>query len=224
MSEKFNIPIIEDCAQAFGAWNSSNQKKVFYSAGSIGEVSCLSINPMKTLASHGEGGAILTDDDNLASFARRFRYQGMEGGLIQDFGINARMETLQASITLVNLSKYEQIIDKKRSIAYFFNKKISKYVETPKEDELEQHNFFSYQILTKERDNRRTFLDERNIETQIQHYPLMPHATPFENCKTSTISNAIQISSTSLCLPCHENLSQDEIITITNEVENFFNK
>ena len=117
------MSIIEDCAQAFGAWNSSNPEKKLFPSETL-ERYHASINPMKTLSSHGEGGAILTDDSSVV-FARRYRYQGMESGSYVGFGINARMETLQASIVLENLSIYEQVIDQKREIAFAYNEAFS---------------------------------------------------------------------------------------------------
>ena len=219
---RHSLPIIEDCAQAFGAWNSNNDERKLFNSGKCGEISCLSINPMKTLASHGEGGAILTDNPDIASFARRYRYQGMEGGSYVSEGLNARMETLQAAIVLENLSIYENIISTKRSIATAFNKAFCQYCNVPWESENEQHTYFSYQLVTPKRDELKNYLIESGIEVQIQHQPLMCDTAPYQGAKRSKLKNATRLSSQSLCLPCHEKLKPEEIDHIINKVQEFF--
>ena len=221
LSKKTNIPIIEDCAQAFGAWNSSNPEKKLFSSGSTGKVSCFSINPMKTLSSHGEGGAILTDDSSIASFARQYRYQGMESGSYVGLGINARMETLQAAIVLENLSVYEQVIDQKREIAFTYNQAFSSYCTIPKEDISEQHTYFSYQILSPWRDALREFLLDSRIEVQVQHHPLMCDTPAHNKARRGSLETAKRISNQSLCLPCHEKMSEEQVQYVIAKTVNF---
>ena len=224
LSESMRIPILEDAAQSFGAWNSRNRDNSLFMAGSYGLVSCLSINPMKTLSSHGEGGVVLTDDVQIAEFARRYRYQGMEAGEYIGFGINARMETIQAAIVLENLKHYESIIDKKREIADTYNQSLKYYCHVPEIHENELHTFFSYQIRLNKRDQLKNYLVSQGIECQIQHVPLMCDTPIYKDARRSTVLNAMRLSCESLCLPCHEKLSNQQVKFTINCIKKFFGK
>ena len=108
------------------------------------------------------------------------------------------METLQAAIVIENLDIYEQIIDQKREIAFNYNQAFSNYCIVPKEDISEQHTYFSYQILSPQRDELREFLLNSKIEVQVQHHPLMCNTPAHNQARRSSLETANQIFNQSL--------------------------
>ena len=215
LTENADVFLLQDSAQSFGAYCSSSEGNRLQSCG-IGFASTLSINSMKILPSHGEGGAIFTDDKELASFVDQFRYQGCIDRVPERFGLNGRMETLQAAITLVSLNYVDSWIDKRRAIAQIYNANLAyhKGINLATVDYDGFHTYYSYQIQVADRDSLMRQLESDFIEYQLQYPYLLPDVKHLKDSMCFPLVNARRLAKTSICLPCNEKMSQSDALSV----------
>ena len=217
IAEEHNLIVIEDAAQAFGS--KLNGKL----AGSYGHMGCFSMNPMKVFNSYGEAGAVVTDDQNIYDKFRSLRYAGTINKEDCHFpSLNGRMDTLQAAMMLVNLEYLERKILKRREIAEYYNSELDHLVTCPEEDKRCFHTFYSYTILTGKRDGLKDFLDQKGIETKIQHPILMPFHSAYKHLPKPDIPFAENLVQQVLCIPNHEDLSVSDLEYIVGSIQEFF--
>lgn len=170
IAKKYDLKIIEDCAQAHGA--TLKNKKV----GTFGDIGAFSFYPTKNLGALGDAGAILTDNDLLADKIRSLRNYGSEKKYYNNYiGINSRLDEVQAIFLNIKLSILDKINKHKIELAriydtYLQNLKINK----PFFKDDYSNVFHIYPIYSQERNDLKSFLDENNIQTEI-HYPIAPH-------------------------------------------------
>ena len=219
------IKLIQDSAQSFGAFVNINGGQSIKSC-SVGFASCLSINSMKLLPSHGEGGAVFTSDTGLAEYIRRFRYQGCESRMPQHFGLNGRMETVQAAITLVSLQHFNDWLQARQSVAAIYFDCLSNLESIALPERLKNnqglHTYYSYQILVDGfRDQLRAFLNNAGVETQLQYNYLLSDVAHLSRYSKSSQVLSRRLSNTSLCLPCHEKLSIDQVTYVAKQIKKF---
>ncbi len=219
--ENNNIILIEDCAHSPGA--SYLNKK----AGSFGKLSCFSFYPNKNLGAYGDGGCIMTNDDDLNTFIRK---KANFGSLIkykhEIIGRNSRLDTIQASILDVKL-KYLDINNNKRLIiANTYNSYLSKNHNIILPITIENINpiYYLYVIRVKNRDLLAKYLLENGIETLI-HYPiplckteaLIPYIDNREN------TNIIELCNEIISLPMYPELEDKEIKYVCEKINEFYN-
>jgi dTDP-4-amino-4,6-dideoxygalactose transaminase len=215
IANKAKISVIEDAAQAFGA--SINGKK----SGSFGDISCFSMNAMKVLHSYGEAGAVLTNNNEISNKVEILRY----GGTVNRedchyISLNFRLQTIQAALLQIELSRVDSIIHKRREVASFYNEQLRDYVYCPREKKGYLGSYYTYTIQTKVRDSLKTYLEERGIETKIYHPLLMPHHTAYKlNPNIPVAEKAVK---NILSLPCHEKLTKEEAKYVADTVIAFF--
>lgn len=170
VSCKYDLKVIEDCAQAHGAMF-KNKK-----AGTFGHCNAFSFYPTKNLGALGDSGAITTNDDEIADKLLYFRNYGSKVKYQNKYvGYNSRLDEVQASILRVKLKYLEKINTHKRRLAevYFRNIDQDKYV-LPKMDSDFYDVYHIFCIRTKKRDELKKYLENNNIKTEI-HYPIPPH-------------------------------------------------
>lgn len=169
IAKEYNIPLIEDCAQAHGAQYKG--KKV----GSIGDVSCFSFYPTKNLGAIGDGGAVATNNDEIAQKVRALREYGWIGDKISyTIGFNSRLDELQAAVLRVKLRYLQEDTEKRREIAEHYNQTLANVAQTPKIRENCQHAYHLYVIQSKKRDVLIETLKKYAILPLI-HYPIPVH-------------------------------------------------
>ena len=223
--EQHNILLIQDSAQAFGA--ETKTTKTNFKACGIGFASCLSINSMKLLSSHGEAGMICTDDQELSNFAKSFRTQGCnESRMPIMFGMNLRIETIQAAIILKNLEDLPDKIKQRQVIASEYSKSFSAIdeIETPITScspEI-KHTYYTYQIKTQKRNKLFNYLIQAGIECQKQYDYILPDCEFLKSYKQLPMHNSSKLVHSSMCLPCHERMTADQTSFIIEAVNNFF--
>ena len=163
-----NLLIIEDCAQSHGAKN--NLKPVIFSTQAH------SYYPGKNLGCLGDGGAITTNDPELAKVVFALRNYGSEQKYYNDYiGINSRLDELQASFLNLKLSNLDVENDKRRAIAKRYLSEIKNHkIVLPFWDFSNNHVFHLFVIRTQNRDALQAYLTQNNIQTVI-HYPIPPH-------------------------------------------------
>ncbi|HEV3203626.1 MAG TPA: DegT/DnrJ/EryC1/StrS family aminotransferase [Gemmataceae bacterium] len=174
ISRRYELFVIEDCAQAHGA--SLGGKK----AGTWGNIAAFSFYPTKNLGAFGDGGAVVTDDSKLAEQARLVREYGWKERYISQIaGMNSRLDELQAAILRVKLKFLDTENARRREIADTYDKQRAGNgrVKPPIRVAETEHVFHQYVVRSEERDRFKEYLKDRGIGTLI-HYPLPVHLQP----------------------------------------------
>lgn len=170
LAKKYNLKIIEDSAQAHGAYYKEKR------TGNLGDASGFSFYPGKNLGALGDGGAITTNDDKLAEKIKILRNYGSEKKYENLYkGFNSRLDEIQSAILKVKLKFLDRDNERRREIAKYYRENIkNKEIILPYvEDEL-SHVWHLFVIRTKNREELQSYLLENKIQT-IVHYPISPH-------------------------------------------------
>ena len=211
--------LVEDACQAFGS-QFKGQK-----AGSFGDISCFSMNPMKILGACGEAGAIVTNSEIFAKKLISLRYNGtINKEKCIEPSFNARLDTIQAAFLLTRILNIDKIINKRRTIASWYDDQLKEFVITPVERSFQKDVYYTYTIRAKNRDELMNYLRSKNIETKIQHPILMPEQPVFKGKTIGVYENAQKLVREILCIPSHEKLSRENIDYITEMIITFYKK
>jgi dTDP-4-amino-4,6-dideoxygalactose transaminase len=205
---KYNIRVIEDCAQAFGA--SINGKKV----GSFGDTGCFSFYPSKNLGAYGDGGIITLNDPDMADNIKKLRNHGSKGGYRHEtIGFNSRLDEIQAGILLVKFKRIDEYNNKRRQVAAVYDKFLSSKVKCPREKDGFYHVYNQYTIMTPERDIIKERLKSAGISSVV-YYPIPLHiqeALRFLGHKEGDFPVAEKAAKEVLSLPMHPYLDEETI-------------
>lgn len=220
LSKKYNIPIIEDAAQALGS--SYNQRL----AGTLGELSCFSFDPSKIIQAFGTGGAVLTDNEEFYKKIKRLHYHGKEQSLFVEAGYNSRISSSQAALLRWQLLQINKIINKRTEIAYNYIQQLFEISEIS----ILQYptnvgsNYHKFAIFTEKRDKLKQYLSEKGIQTNI-HYDRLLFEHPIINnfpYKAEKIIYAHSIKQKELTLPLYPELTNEEINYICQSIKSFY--
>lgn len=211
-----NLPVIEDACQAHGAEYEGRK------AGSLGSAGCFSFYPGKNLGACGEGGAIVTDDPQLAVKLRMWRDHGSSRKYEHDFpGLNARMEGLQGGILALKLKHLDHWNQQRRDAAALYNQAlVDTDIICPLELGYGRHVYHLYVIQSDNRDQLRGRLAEAGIETGL-HYPIPLHlqkAYSWLNYSEGDLPVTEQMRSRILSLPIYPGLSSEAIHCVASQV------
>ncbi|MEN6317404.1 MAG: DegT/DnrJ/EryC1/StrS family aminotransferase [Syntrophaceae bacterium] len=213
---KYNLKIIEDCAQAFGATYKGEK------VGAIGDCGCFSFFPSKNLAGYGDGGIIITRDDNMANHIRLLRNHGSSARYHHTiFGYNSRLDEIQAAIIRVKMQKIDEFNHKRRMNADLYRTYITRDdIILPVEMDECKHVYHQFTIRLKNRDRVMNTLTENNISSAI-YYPVplhMQEAYTRRNIHGEHLANSEMFASEVLALPMFPELEKDEIQSICNVI------
>jgi UDP-2-acetamido-2-deoxy-ribo-hexuluronate aminotransferase len=238
LAEAHNLFVIEDNAQAIGAtFTSKNGSKA--KAGTIGHVASTSFFPSKNLGCYGDGGAIFTNDDDLAHTIRGIVNHGMYKRYHHDVvGVNSRLDSIQAAVLDAKLPKLDTYNKARQSAARKYNAAFKNHpnIITPKAgngceticDNCDCHVFHQYtlKIQNAYRDALVTHLQEKEIPCGV-YYPIPLHK---QKAYTDDRYNDADFKVTNtlidevISLPMHTELEDDQIDFITSTVINFLSK
>lgn len=168
--KEHNLLLLEDNAQAHGSLYGTRR------TGSIGTAAAHSFYPGKNLGAMGDGGAVTTDDEALATLVRQLgNYGYSEKYVCPEIGRNSRLDEIQAAILDVKLRHLDSDIEARRNIADFYRKHITNpLISLPQVAEREAHVYHLFPIRTAHRDKLQKHLRDSGIETLI-HYPIPPY-------------------------------------------------
>jgi len=224
-----NLYVVEDAAQAIGAevtFSDGFTRK----AGTIGHVGTTSFFPSKNLGCFGDGGAIFTNDKNLALKLKMISNHGQKVKYFHDeVGVNSRLDTLQAAILNVKLRYLDDYTKARQEAAKFYDTALSHIdqIAIPIRSDFSTHVFHQYTIKVKSpysRDLLKQYLEDNGIQSMI-YYPLPLHKQKAyvhfidENLEfpvSSTLSEQV------LSLPMHTHLKKEEMEFIVQQIKNFF--
>ncbi len=229
IAKKHNLFVIEDTAQALGAtYQLSNGGTV--AVGTIGDIGCTSFFPSKNLGCYGDGGALFTNNDELAANLRMIANHGQKVRYYHDvIGVNSRLDTIQAAILDIKLRHLNDYASARRAAADYYDQAFQgvEGLLTPKRIEEGTHVFHQYTLRVQggKRDALRTFLEEKGIPSMI-YYPLPLHfqkAFANERYPEGSMPISEKLSSEVLSLPMHTEMTQEELEIIVGNVKAFFN-
>lgn len=228
ISKKYNLKVIEDAAQAHGASiKMSEAKGDWKKVGSIGDIGCFSFYPTKNLGGLGDGGIVITDNEEIYKKLLTLRDCGRD---LQSrykhaiIGFNSRLDTLQAAILRVKLKKLNAWNTSRKGVARYYNElfKNVKEVIRPYASTLINHVYHLYTIRTKSRDKLYAQLRNEGIGTFI-HYPIPLHLqkayTSLGYCK-GDFPVAEKIALEIISLPIYPYLKKEHIKYIAEVVKN----
>lgn len=218
--KKYNLFLIEDSAQAHGT--KLNGKKV----GMFGDVACWSFYPTKNLGAIGDGGAITTNDPKLAKICSEIRDYGQESKYVHTrFGLNSRLDELQAAILREKLKFLDKDNGKRREIAKKYIEKLKniKDLEIVLPKKIDDSIFHLFVIKTKDRDELKKYLADNGIPSLI-HYPItIPDQPMFKGgYKDVDIPVARKFVNEILSLPCHPFMDTEDVDYVSSKIKEYF--
>ncbi len=221
LARKYDLRVIEDACQAHGA--EYNGMRV----GSIGDLGCFSFYPSKNLGAYGDGGAIVTNDAELADKLSWLRnYSQKVKNLHSELGYNSRLDTLQAAILRIKLRYLDDWTEKRRAVAKKYNKLLfGNYVVTPLEKPGVRHVYHLYVIQHKQRDELLEQLKQKGIFCGI-HYPLsLNKQEVYLSVKTvpDGAPVSMELSHKILSLPMFPELTSEQIGYVVEKIKSIAN-
>lgn len=231
IAKEHNLYVIEDNAQAIGANYHSKSGKT-QKAGTIGDVAATSFFPSKNLGCYGDGGAIFTNDDDLAHTIRGIVNHGMYERYHHDVvGVNSRLDSFQAAVLRAKLPKLDQYNKARQKAAEKYTEAFQgdENVETPVlEGESDTHVYHQYTLKIKngKRDALAKHLQEKGIPFGI-YYPIPLHsqkAYADERYNEADFPVTNQLVKEVLSLPMHTELDDEQIEYIADTIKDFLNK
>ena len=228
LAEKYNLFVIEDNAQGIGAtYTYDDGKKI--KTGALGHVAATSFFPSKNLGAYGDGGAIFTNDDDLAHFIRGIVNHGMYKRYYHDVvGVNSRLDSLQAAVLKVKLNYLDFYNERRKESALNYSNLLSGHpnIVTPfTSGACTSHVFHQYtlRIIGAGRDGLVQYLNDHEIPCGV-YYPVPLHkqkayADPKVNKDNFPVTN--QLVKDVISLPMHSELTKEQIEFITGKVISF---
>ena len=221
IANKHGLKVVEDAAQAVGSTYKSKP------SGSMGDIGCFSTHPLKNLNACGDGGFLVTNDENYYSRAKSLRNHGKaDRDIVNSFGYVSRMDNLQATILNYRLNKLDQTIEKRRKNAqYYFECIDTKNAILPLEKNYEFNTYHTFVIQVEKRNELKDFLLTQGIETAI-HYPTPIHLQPAAErlgYKLGDFPVTEKQAEMILTLPINGSLSKVDLERISATINVFFN-
>ncbi len=230
LAKRHNLLVIEDAAQATGSdyiFADGTKKK----AGTIGNAGTTSFFPSKNLGCYGDGGAVYTDDDDLARKIRSIANHGMKVRYhYNDIGINSRLDTIQAEILRVKLKHLDSFNRARQEVAAWYDRAFSgcSQIVIPAREKHSTHIFHQYTIKVKNvlRDELKKYLQENNVPAMV-YYPgplHMQEAYHYLGYGENDFPVTTALCGEVLSLPVHTEMEQDQLEHITGTIIEFFEK
>tara|TARA_Y100000741_G_scaffold363815_1_gene352968 strand:+ start:730 stop:1854 length:1125 start_codon:yes stop_codon:yes gene_type:complete len=228
ISKEFNLKVIEDNAQSFGAEYKKLSGKIV-KTGTLSHISTTSFFPSKSLGCFGDGGAIFSDDDKISEKIKMICNHGqIEKYYHEIIGINSRLDTIQASILLKKLKILDsQILRRQNNAKFYIENLDTNNIILPEVSPFSNHIYhqFTIKLISNNvRDKLQLYLSEKGIPSVI-YYPIpIHHQNAFKNIETkiNSLSNSETLSKIVLSLPIHPELSKTELEYILKTVNSFF--
>lgn len=229
IAKKHNLFVIEDNAQSLGA-NYTFSNGDVTKTGTIGDIGSTSFFPSKNLGCYGDGGALYTNDDQLAAKIKMIANHGQEIKYVHKvIGCNSRLDNLQAAILNVKLDKLDEYLNARNEVANYYlgNLKNINEIELPNKISNSTHAFhqFTIKVSNNKRDSLQKYLQERNIPSMI-YYPIPLYKQEAYSVyvkKEFELKNTENLCKSVLSLPMHTEMDLDQLEYICKQINLFFN-
>jgi dTDP-4-amino-4,6-dideoxygalactose transaminase len=229
ISREFEVPVVEDAAQAIGAaWRDRR-------AGALGVTAAFSFYPTKNLSAYGDAGLVTTRDPEMAEHMRRLRNHGSPRRYYhEEIGWNARMDAIQAAILRVKLPFVEGWNQQRRERAAKYDSLLAEAgllsqqdgapIQLPERAAAAHHVFHQYVVRAQRRDDLRKFLSDRRIGTEI-YYPIPLHLQPcfaYLGYREGDLPESERAAREVLALPMFPELTEDEQRWVVESIAEFY--
>ena len=212
IAERYSLFVLEDAAQGFGG--SLHGKR----NGSFGNVSATSFFPAKPLGCYGDGGAIFTDDEDLYNKMKSIRVHGSGSDRYDNvrLGINGRMDTIQAAVVLAKLNVFEDELNARQDVAYWYSEELKDSFIIPETDPEYFSAWAQYTVRAKNEDERDRFvtgMKNKNIPVMV-YYPIPLHLqTAYKNMGygNESLPYCLEVAGQVFSLPMHPYLTREEV-------------
>ena len=216
---KYNLRLVEDCAQSHGAKFDGQM------TGTFGDIGCFSFYPSKNLGAFGDAGAIVTNDDQIAEDTRVFRNYGSERRYYNKVvGTNSRLDEMQAGFLRIRLKYLNELAQEKRTICERYLERMhNNKIVLPAIREGATHIWHQFVVRSEERDELIKYLDEKGVGTII-HYPIPPHlseAYRYLNLREGSLPITERYAKMVLSLPLYNGMTEEEQMFVINAVNDF---
>jgi dTDP-4-amino-4,6-dideoxygalactose transaminase len=228
IAEKYNLHVIEDTAQAIGSDFYSDCGRIL-KAGTIGHIGCTSFFPSKNLGCYGDGGAIFTNDNDLAEKISSIVNHGMKIKYYHDnIGVNSRLDSIQAAILRTKLPHLDEYNNARLKVADYYDNAFNscKHIVIPRRSNKSLHTFHQYTIILKDtnRSALQNHLNNKGVANAI-YYPVPLHAQKaFQQFEydINGFPNTDYLCKNVLSLPMNTELDEEQLKYITDSVLEFF--
>lgn len=250
IAKKYDLKVIEDNAQAAGAMamldvsgphSNTLESSVYRRTGSLGDAAGHSFYPGKNLGALGDGGAVTTDDSDLATMVRSLANYGSIRKYVHNYkGLNSRLDELQAAVLRVKLPRLDSDNQHRREVAEYYHLNITQKTVILPEVSIHQkafagsmpnfsssvrdnigHVWHLFVIRHPERDRLRDYLEQHGVQTLI-HYPIPPHfQEAYSEFSSLKLPITEQIHREVLSLPISQVIPQDEVDTVVRAINDF---
>lgn len=227
IAKKHNLYVIEDNAQAIGADYKFSDGRIA-KTGTIGHIGSTSFFPSKNLGCYGDGGAIMTNDDQLAAKMRMIANHGQPARYLHDVvGVNSRLDSLQAAVLKVKLPHLDKYAKARQRVAAGYDKAFRNIegLQIPKRSRNSSHVFHQYTLRVKDRRREalQKYLESKGVSCMI-YYPIpLYKQKAFEAYWNGKELPATEILCNEvLSLPVHTEMSKETLNFITKQVQDFF--
>lgn len=219
IAHKYNLKVIEDCAQSHDACYRGKK------TGTFGDIGCFSFYPTKNLGAFGDGGAVITSDSAIAEQLKKLRNYGSSVKYhFDEVGVNSRLDELQAGLLRVRLKHLDELTEERCRIAACYNQKIQNpLIEKPIVRENATSVWHQYVIRCDRREELMKHLADREISTMI-HYPIPPHlsdAYAHMGFQKGGLPKTEAYADTVLSLPLYNGMTEEEIDAVIEAVNGF---
>ena len=217
--KKYNLRLVEDCAQSHGACFNGKM------TGTFGDVGCFSFYPSKNLGAFGDGGAVVVNDELLANEFKIFRNYGSEKRYYNKIvGANSRLDEMQAALLRVRLKHMNELTEEKRRIAKRYSKELrNPLILLPIPAPNSTSVWHQYVIRCEERERLINYLNDHEIGTII-HYPIPPHlseAYSYLGHKPGYLPITEHLADTVLSIPMYNGMTDEEQTYVIEIINNF---
>ena len=227
LAQKYSLTVLEDAAEAFGMRTAYNGGQPH--AGVIGDFGIFSFYPTKTLGGYGDGGMIVTNNEDLYLKAKSYRSHGTTTKYYHDYvGYNSRLDSLQAAIVQVKLSHIDTAIQERARHAAHYREALSTVpgIKLPIVKDANSEVNYVFSIQAENRDSLDAYLKEKGIGTSI-YYPLPLHLQKcfdYMGHKKGDFPVAEKLCTVALALPMFPELSDDEVAYVCDSIAAFYKK
>lgn len=223
LAKDYDLFLVEDAAQAHGAEFKGRK------AGSFGDIGCFSFYPSKNLGAFGDGGVVVTNNEEIAEKIRMLRNYGQRKKYDHIYkGYNCRLDEIQAAVLRVKLKYLDKWNEMRRRNAKYYDDLLGEIsqIETPVEKELRKHIYYVYVIRCENRDKLKLWLDSKNVSTGI-HYPIPIHlleAYKYLGYQKGSFPITEKYAKEILSLPMFPELTGTEIEYVCSNIVEFYEK
>jgi UDP-2-acetamido-2-deoxy-ribo-hexuluronate aminotransferase len=229
LAKKKGLYVIEDTAQAIGAKYTFTDGTIKH-AGTIGDIGCTSFFPSKNLGCYGDGGALFTQNPDLAEKIKMIANHGQSKKYVHKYiGVNSRLDTIQAAVLKIKLKHLDDYSNSRNKAAEQYDRLLDgvKNLQIPVRSNKSTHVFHQYTLVIKnnKRDALKAHLEQKNIPAMI-YYPIPlneQEAYSTLGIIADNLTETQQLCKSVLSLPMHTELTLDQQVYITDAIKSFLN-